>query len=198
MMYNSRIMKTLIMILIFAAAAFGQTPSPTPGYSDSDDPKQPTASSDVSQISTTEALRVRAKPEKLKNLTIKYDKFKDQTRISFEGFSNVDYTIGTEYNGESLRRNANDFYIYFYGGSRCYGFCFHDPELILIVDGERTFAGTDEGLSDSAIFSIDRKMLERLAAAKLVEFQVGRYEGKWKDKDIENFKTLLGLATVIK
>lgn len=75
-------MKTLLIIALLAAASFAQTPTPTPEYSDSDTAK-PAASPTPSAkpLSITE-LQARAKAEKLKDLVITYDKFKDKSLIS--------------------------------------------------------------------------------------------------------------------
>lgn len=136
-----------------------------------------------------------------KGFEIKYDKFKDQSQVYFfddyTGIALVNLTAGFNHPGTDLTENQKDFYLYF-SGLNCSGFCFHDASFILLIDGERVSFPNDRSLSDSVIFAIDRSMLERMAAAKVVEFQVGRFEGTWKEKTIKKFKTLVDLGTMKK
>ena len=127
-----------------------------------------------------------------------YDKFKDTTRVQLVDFSgSVSMIASFSYDGSKLTKNAEHFYIFF-SGSRCSGFCFQDAALILLIDGERFHAGVRRGLGDSTIYAMDRDAITKIANAKLVEYQVGRFEGKWEGKMLAKFKTLLDLGTVKK
>ena len=163
-------MKILVLILLLAAAVFGQTQT-----------------------------------QKLpKEFAIKYDKFKDETDVSFYDFgssllpSGTTTTVGFIHPGNTLQQDSKEFYLFF-SKSGCSGFCFHDPSFILLIDGERVIVSNrSDVLSDSVLFFVDRSILSRIASAKLVEYQVGRFEGAWKEKNIAKFKTLLNLGTIKK
>jgi hypothetical protein len=129
-----------------------------------------------------------------------YDKFKDLTEVSFtdSGFLPPYYTGWFRHEGQKLEADIDKFYITF-RGYRCTGFCFKSPTLIFIIDGERlAMPRLDNLLSDTATWTLDRDTLSRITGAKLVEYQVGGFEGNWKDKTIPKFKTLLDLGTVKK
>lgn len=131
-------------------------------------------------------------------IEVAYDKFKDVTNVRLiEIGGPLSMLTSFSYGGQILTKDAEQFYLFF-SGSRCSGFCFNDAALILLIDGERVHGGYRKGLGDSTIYSIDRDMIKRLADAKLVEYQVGRFEGKWEAKTIAKFKTLLDLGTVRK
>jgi len=124
-----------------------------------------------------------------------YDKFKDTTRVQLIDFSGpVSMITSFSYDGSKLTKNAENFYVFF-SGSRCSGFCFHDAVLILLIDGERFNVGLRRGLGDSTIYAMNRDAITKIANAKLVEYQVGRFEGKWDGKMLAKFKTLLDLGT---
>lgn len=129
-------------------------------------------------------------------LETKYDKFKNETSVTFWGTGlGVDEAAMFTHSGDKLTSDVDTFFLYFRGNGRCYGFCFHDPGLILLIDGNREDLGTRKTLSDGVVFSISRDMLKKIADAKLVEYQVGRYEGKWETKTLNKFKLLLAAGT---
>ncbi len=75
-------MKTLLFIITLAAASFAQTPTPTPEYSDSDvKPVSSPTPAPVAGVALTE-LQARAKTQKLNEVRISYDKFKDKAVIA--------------------------------------------------------------------------------------------------------------------
>lgn len=155
-------MKTFLLIVVLAAAAFAQ------------DRKLPN------------------------DFTVSYDKFKDVSTVTFnDGRTFAGYLVGGfDHPGEKLTATIDDFYFMFRPVGRCSGFCFDDPELIFIIDGERISLGRDRGLHDLALYIITRPLLDRLASAKLVEFKVGRFEGKFDAKTFPKLRTLLEMATV--
>lgn len=133
-----------------------------------------------------------------KGFDIRYDKFKDLTTIDFTSLQLPVHVIsGYYHSGQVLIRDQEEFYLMFFGRG-CKGFCFRGAQLILLIDGERTPLGTDDGLGDEVIFTVPRAVFKRIAAAKLVEYQVGRFEGQWKTQEIENFNTLLDFGTLKK
>lgn len=133
-----------------------------------------------------------------KGFLVDYDKFKDHSDVSY--LSN-DYKgllqswISFNYKGQSLERDVETFYVTFSGTGRCGGFCFNRPTLILLIDGER-YSIPNKQLADIVRFPLGRPIVEKLANAKLVEFQVGKYEEVWKRKGIEKWRQLLALGTV--
>ena len=130
--------------------------------------------------------------------TATYDKFKDLSHVYFSGYGvGVMESVGFFSNGADLVKDQERFYLSF-AGTRCHGFCFNDSTLIVLADGERIHSGTDKGLGDSAFYMVTRDTIAKIAAAKLVEYQVGRFEGKWEAKTLAKFKTLLDLGTVAK
>lgn len=136
-----------------------------------------------------------AKPPK--GFQIVYDKFKDKTEVGFYdvGFSNPSFAAWFRHPGPVLEGDIGEFVFAFLGG-RCSGYCFNDPALIFIIDGDRVVMPPLRNfLGDTAAFPIERDLLTRIAAAKLVEYQVGRYQGVLKDKNIARLKTLLDLGT---
>lgn len=126
--------------------------------------------------------------------TTEYDKFKDITRVYIYNSGNPSTIWSFKYQGQTLTKDADIFYVYFNGGHSCHGFCFNGPSLIFLVDGKRLdLSDGKDRLSDSAIWQIDRPTMESIVNAKLVEYQVGRFEGQW---DLKELKTLYDLATV--
>ena len=126
---------------------------------------------------------------------VSYDKFKDKTDAYFiDGWR---ITSGFIHSGSVLKEDQAEFYIIFHG-AYCTGFCFHNPSLIFIIDGEHLALPEERQLTDDALFLLDRSVIERIASAKIVEYQVGQFENKWKDKSIAKFKLLLDLGTVKK
>lgn len=154
-------MKTLILILTLASAAFGQTPSPTPiGYSDSEDDKKSTASITAQSVSV-DALKARAKTEKLKDLVISYDKFKDQSVVmtkpenligSWEGGMAIFATgmvgpnkamtmlmlqIGYQFRGDKLKETPDKYGVVFTSNSSNWNFLKGDTNLYILFDDKR-------------------------------------------------------------
>lgn len=128
--------------------------------------------------------------------TTEYDKFKDVTHVYIYKPGTPSIIWSFKYQGQTLTKDADTFYLYFNGGHNCRGFCFNDPSLILLIDGKRfDLSDGKDRLSDSAIWQIDRATMEAVVNAKLVEYQVGHFEGKWQG-DLKDLKTLFDLATV--
>ena len=145
------------------------------------------------------AVTAAAQTKAPKGFTVNYDKFKDRSTVYFDGYGvGVSESFGFLHDGQTLAADQSEFYLMFTGSrASCTGFCFKSgTELILLIDGERVVAGTDSRLSDHVFFYVKRDLIERLAAAKFVEYQVGRFEGKWEEKTLSKFKTLLDLGTV--
>ncbi len=128
---------------------------------------------------------------------VSYNKFEDQTTISFVEYGQMIYMVSAVYPGETLTRELDDFYITF-TRQDCYGFCFKgDVSLILMIDGKRVIAGERENtLSDSISFTVHRDLIKQIASAKLVEYKVGIFEKKWEAKSLAKFKLVLDLSTV--
>lgn len=127
-----------------------------------------------------------------------YDKFKDETTVSFNGYGvGVSENISFTFSGKDLKADAEEF-MFWFGGNRCRGYCFDDPEFIMIIDGRRSAVYTDKRLDNSAIFTVPRSEVEAIANATLVEYRVGSFQGKWEQKTIGMFKELLALGTVKK
>jgi len=132
-----------------------------------------------------------------KGFTAEYDKFKDKTLVGFTGWANgIQYFAEFETPGQTVAADVEYFYMTFAPNGRCYGFCFNNDRLILLLDGSRLDLGTHDGLSDSATILVRRSDYIKIAAAGAAEFQVGRFEGKWDPKTIAKFRTLLDLGTV--
>jgi hypothetical protein len=133
-----------------------------------------------------------------KGFRVDYDKFKDRTDVSY---LSTDYKgllqswFSFTYDGQNLQKNVETFYVTFLGTGRCYGFCFKQPTLILLIDGDR-HAISNNQLADIVRFPLPRSIVEKIANAKIVEFQVGTYEEVWKPKAIEKWRQLLGLGTL--
>jgi hypothetical protein len=133
-----------------------------------------------------------------KGFLVDYDKFKDITDVSY---LSTDYKgllqswISFNYQGRNLDKNIETFYVTFLGTGRCYGFCFKEPTLILLIDGER-YSVSNNQLANIVRFALPRSTVEKIVHAKIVEFQVGTYEEAWKPKAIEKWGQLLALGTV--
>jgi len=135
-------------------------------------------------------------PLMAQKLTIDYDKFADETaaemRILNGGIAS--YWRG-RYPGKTLQTTVKEFDLFMSGGN-CYGYCFNHSSLRLLIDGERLQFTSDE-LADTIVFTLNRATVEHLASAKLVEFQIGRFTGKWQGKDLGRLQSLLD-ATFVK
>lgn len=133
-----------------------------------------------------------------KGFEMDYDKFKDETEISFDDGLSPKFIGWFQHSGQSLKKDIDEFNFTFMGSrQRCTGYCFkNDPGLIFLIDGERVKTPEIENfLGDTITFQIGRAMVAKIAAAKEVQFQVGPFEGTWKDKTLAKFKTLLDLGT---
>ena len=75
-------------------------------------------------------------------------------------------------------------------------------QFIVLADGERLHLGDGfwEGSAGSTTeimsYTISRTDLEKLATAKVIEFQLGNFEGKFAANDSNAVKTTLELGTV--
>lgn len=137
-----------------------------------------------------------------KEIKVEYDKFKDKTEVSVWNYHESSplrlYAVFT-FKGEKMLQDASEFYLYFIGGRRCSGFCFNgDVGAIFLIDGQRVTLPERRVLSDEFILTVDRELFTRIATARLVEFQIGEFEVKWKDKSTALFKKLLDFGTVQK
>jgi len=133
-----------------------------------------------------------------KGFFVEYDKFTDETEVSFLDYDSAFAAAWFTYKGKTLDSDVETFLLTF-DGRRCDGYCFNDPELIFLIDGERTLLPKlSRVLSDSATFPISRDLMARLIAAKKIEYRVGRFEAEWKEKLRAKLKTLLDLGTVKK
>jgi len=139
----------------------------------------------------------QAKPAK--GIDVAYDKFKDETTVSFVDFPS---TFMFTHPGRTIDADAQEFFFRF--GYSCPGyFCFRgDVGFRVIIDGGPPLQVAEDEhlvLADTMVFIINRENLAKLAAAtKQVEYQVGTYRGTWKDKIITKFKALLDAGTVKK
>jgi hypothetical protein len=138
-----------------------------------------------------------------RGLQVKYDKFKDETTVSYVRLNvvktDLSMIIAADYPGEKLAKDHDEFSLSF----GCRAVCFSpslSTKLIMLVDGERiTLTPLSSRPSiDLAIFMLSRVQLKKLADAKLVEFQVGSYEGVFLDPDHENIKKMLEATTATK
>jgi len=132
-------------------------------------------------------------------LTYAYDRFKDRTEVSFDGYGiGILETAGFVHSGAVLTKTQDEYYLMFVGTrNSCSGFCFKGgTSLIMLIDGERVAVGDDDRLDDGVYFVVDRDLIARIAGAARVEYQVGRFEGKWTQKTIDKFKALLAAGTV--
>lgn len=136
-----------------------------------------------------------AKPPK--EFKVSYDKFQDETAVVLMDFDRIlFFDVWFRYKGEAaLSADVTDFYITFRTPGRCSGFCFYDPQLIFLIDGERLPFPAIKTLSDIATFPLTRDTIERISKSKKVEYQVGRYQGELKTTSFAKFKTLLELGT---
>lgn len=135
-----------------------------------------------------------------KGLDVSYDKFKDKTVVYFRdsSYDSADLYAAFVVSGQTVDADINDFYFQF-SKDDCHGFCFKgDVEFTVIIDGGKPWKVAEKGnvLTDKLGFMLSRDDLVRLAAAdKQIEYQVGRFEGVWKQKIIEKFKGLLTAGT---
>lgn len=158
-----------LIILVFAVKAFGQTKTPN--------------------VFETE-----------------YNKFNDETRISSDLWElrtsknqPVTMTVSLEHPGKTLTKDVSEFWFLFDAKCSRY-FCFsRDEELVFLVDDVRLkIADTVSSAGDTAIFTIKRSEMERLASAKTLEFQISIFQIALKPKDIANLKILFDLGTAKK
>lgn len=129
---------------------------------------------------------------------LEYDKFRDESIASIELGGSLFLTkLEAAFPGQKVTSNPTQFYLLFAPAPRqCRGYCFNDAELIILIGGER-LRFSDKGLNDTAGFILERSLVEKLAAANSVEFQVSRYpSGTWKTKDLAKIKALLDAVTV--
>jgi hypothetical protein len=135
-----------------------------------------------------------------KGVHLRYDKFTDKSEVmTFEvSFGEPATEFRFEYDGLQLKENVDDFIVIFSPG-RCRGYCFkYEPILYLLIDGERMQIQPRmrQPLTDNAIFHVDRAFMERITKAKLVEYSVGSFVGKWKSGFLGKIKNLYDAATV--
>lgn len=132
-----------------------------------------------------------------KGFEVEYDKFRDETRTSFLDYpGSLTTELGFAHSGTAITSNIQSFHLHIFASrNQCYGYCFNDPELIFLIDGHRVRLES-EALDDSVTFFLERSVVEKMASAKHIEFQISRFRGEWKEKSIIKIKTLLDLATV--
>ena len=152
-----------------------------------------------------------------KDYSSKYDKFKDLTTISRKGsiiraakgskesrVAAIYFNPVLSHQGQTLQRNVQAFSLVFRSVSMlCRTWCFHgNSNLIVLADGERLHLGDGfwDGSAGSTTeimsYTISRTDLEKLATAKVIEFQLGNFEGKFAANDSNAVKTTLELGTV--
>lgn len=137
----------------------------------------------------------------VKDVAVEYDRFKDQTLVSFiDTYATPELAVGFIYDGKKLTADARFFAFTFSG--KCRSVCFNGSvDLLVIVDGGKPIkAGRKENaFGDSVTLAVYRDKFQAIAEAKeSVEYQVGRYEGKWTESDIAVFKKLWALGTALK
>jgi hypothetical protein len=147
-----------------------------------------------------------------KGIESAYDKFRDQTRVSFETSPEIPrYSIYTHgwglrmvvaftFSGKEINRNADEFNISFMGSCPDRGYCFEDKtELIFLTDGlPLTLThpnSSPDYVSDVITYELSRAELKRLADSKTVEFTLDRNAAKLTSKQIALIATLLSEAT---
>lgn len=108
------------------------------------------------------------------------------------------------FKGDTLKSDIEIFFIRFEPFASCPSWCFiRNNDLIWILDGKRIEADKGEWKSLSLkseviTYGFTRAEFEQIAKAQKVEFQIGDFESELKPKDLERFKTLLDLGTVKK
>lgn len=139
-----------------------------------------------------------------KGISVEYDKFNDKTTVETEIVAEwvsrsrakwLNINIGYSFAGSDLKASIDKFTFSLLAncGST---YCFHNyDEVIFLIDGER-WKKTDPiypgGIgTDYIVFEMTRAELERLAAAKVVEFKVASIERRIRSKDLPKIKTLL-------
>lgn len=132
-----------------------------------------------------------------KGFLVAYDKFKDHTDVSY---LSTDYKgllqswISFNFDGQSLEKSAQDFYVTFLCTGRCDGYAFRSSTLILLIDGDRESIPSNQ-LGNLVRFRFSRQLVEKMSKASLVEFQVANYEEVWKKKALDKWSQLLALGT---
>jgi len=201
--------KTIFLILILAAGAFGQT-------------------------SVTE-LQSAAKAGKHKDLIIKYDKFKDKSVIatkpqnligSWEGGMAIFATgmigpnkamtmlmleIGYEFKGQTLDATPSHYAIIFRSNSSDWNFLKGDTNFYILYDAERLelnplakdsdliFGRIDlrYTVSETLGYGIARDDLEKILKAKKIEFKLGDTKPReWKSDWSKRIQAMLTLTKI--
>lgn len=135
-------------------------------------------------------------PKPPKGVEAKYDRFKDTTTVSMRGvgrgYASMDIVFF--YDGQTISKDVEDFYLVFSAFGRCSGFCFNRADLILLIDGQRERLSYIDALTDRALFVASREILTRIANADTVEYQVGSRDGKVRDDGPRRIRELLEYA----
>lgn len=144
----------------------------------------------------------------------KYDRFKDITRVRVEvkvkdggkprnKLDNLELGVSFSHSGATLRKNAESFILVFSQSNRSWRYL-NSHDLAMIVDGKRWDVGSGQhtgdiyrtGVFETVAFEFTRDELEKLANAKTVELQLGRYEGFIDADNIAKIKLLFAAATL--
>lgn len=180
MMKLSTILIGFAMIVV-AATASGQTPSPTP----------------QSSPTSAEAKRTFKHSETIED---KYDRFKDSTTVSVTmqlmgvKTNGLAMLLSDSYAGQGANRKpptGNVLLSFVSAGDESHYKLFHS--LIFLADDERIRMGDgvfiDLPLSyrvvESVTFGLPRDTLRKLASAKKIEFQLGPTEFTFSDSQLE-------------
>ena len=186
---NNKFYPSLILILVFAFTAFGQ--------------------------SLQDKIE---KFEKHKFYKVDYDKFKDTTKVSFpyvylkgtkeskSAAGAVGFGIIFFFDGQAVTSDVDKFYITF--DATCGSWCFlKDHSLLFLNDGQKLDLGdgSHDGkvasagrsgitVSEFMIYTIRRDDLTVIANSKLSEFQLGSFEAVFSDYAKKVVKNMLSLS----
>ena len=135
-------------------------------------------------------------------ITTKYDKFKDVTLVAYRDDINVksktelkQFKFWAYYNEGGGKRS---YFISF--DASCRLLCLDDNRrLIFLTETERFEFGngsykldnTKYGLEERLTYAITKDELEAIAASPEIEFQIGKYEGKFSTKQKRDLKEFL-------
>ncbi len=195
---NNKFCLSLILILVFAFTAFGQ--------------------------SLQDKIE---KFENRKSYKVDYDKFKDTTKVSFRDVylgdtkgsksaaGAVAFGIIFFFDGQTVKSDVDKLYITF--AATCGSWCFlKDHSLLFLNDGQKLDLGdgSHDGtvasagrsgyyssagrssiiVSESMVYTIRRDDLVVIANSKLSEFQLGSFEAVFSDAAKQVVKNMLSLS----
>ena len=168
-------------------------------------------------------LPIQAKIKPLKNnksFSFRYDKFKDQTTVTFSGiaikpskttriYTYLDYYVNFSFKGQEIPEDIDSYYLVFKSTSRSWSFI-DNRNLILLIDGEKLGLGQGDrdgevntgygryssvSVSERVFFKVDRDFFNKIVNAKTVELQLGGFESEpLSEKQLLGFKDLLSAS----